>query len=138
MDVLNWCDVNDKLCCAGQPQPQDWSAIAASGVQTVVNLRPAAEQPLSEQPDVEAAGMRYVNIPIGSLNDFTEQAISQFRELLNSDDKLLVHCASGNRVGALYAFTAAAEGKSVEQALELGRSAGLTKLAPMVEARLRS
>ena len=46
---------------------------------------------------------------------------------------MLVHCASGNRVGALIALSAADEGVPVEEALARGRAAGMTS----TEARVR-
>jgi hypothetical protein len=49
----------------------------------------------------------------------------------------MVHCASGNRVGALLALRAnRLEGASPEDALELGLDAGLTRLEPAVREAL--
>src|SRR5699024_12708494 len=49
----------------------------------------------------------------------------------------LVHCASGNRVGALMALRAAwVQGKSKEEALAIGRRWGLTKAEAAIDKRL--
>jgi hypothetical protein len=48
----------------------------------------------------------------------------------------LLHCGSGNRVGALLALRESQDGADDESALEYGRSAGLTKLEPVVIKRL--
>jgi len=48
----------------------------------------------------------------------------------------LLHCGSGNRVGALLALLKSSQGASDEAALEYGISAGLTGLEPVVRARL--
>ncbi|MGB5353711.1 MAG: hypothetical protein WBN32_08890, partial [Woeseia sp.] len=49
---------------------------------------------------------------------------------------VLLHCGSGNRVGALFALRAKAAGLSNEQALEVGRRAGLTQLEEQVRQRM--
>lgn len=137
MDIINWLEVESNIYSSGQPDSHKWQEIAALGVKTVINLRPDAELQAPEQPQVEAAGMEYIQLPIASLNDFSADVVSQFQSLLNEKGNgLLVHCASGNRVGALFALAAAADGKSHDQAMERGRSAGLTKLAPQVEMLL--
>jgi hypothetical protein len=49
-----------------------------------------------------------------------------------------LHCASGNRAGALLALHAFyIEGTTKEDALARGEAAGLTNLRDAVEARLR-
>lgn len=46
---------------------------------------------------------------------------------------MIVHCGSGNRVGALFALRAFHdEGYDLESAMEKGGLAGLTKLEPYV------
>jgi len=46
---------------------------------------------------------------------------------------VLVHCMSGNRVGALFALRAFwLQGMSAVEALAVGRRYGLTKLEPLV------
>ena len=52
---------------------------------------------------------------------------------------MLLHCASGNRVGALLALMAYhEEGVSRRQALDVGRAAGLGALESEVDQRLRA
>lgn len=137
MDVFNWLEVEPHVFSAGQPGPDSWVAIAAAGVKTVVNLRPPEESEDDEQPLVEAAGMTYLNLPVSSLHDIDAAMIATLDTLLAADDGLLVHCASGNRVGALFAFGAAANGQSFEAALARGQRAGLTRLAPQVAMLLQ-
>ena len=49
---------------------------------------------------------------------------------------VLIHCASGNRVGALVALHARGTGATPDEALALGKAAGLAGLEPAVRARL--
>lgn len=123
----------------GQPSRPQLEALAAAGYRTVVNLRgPGEEMPVS-QADVEALGMRYVHIPIAGRDDLTAAKAGELGALLAdaSARPLAIHCASGNRVGALLALEAAqVEGKSAEEALEVGRAAGLGGMEPAVREAL--
>jgi uncharacterized protein (TIGR01244 family) len=137
MDVINWLEVEPGVYSAGQPRADQWQAVAASGVKTVVNLRPRAEQQEDEQAQVEAAGMIYHNWPVASLDDVGTEMAQQLHQLLEENrDGLLVHCASGNRVGALFAMEKHIMGHNVEDSMARGRAAGLTKLAPQMEMKL--
>ena len=54
----------------------------------------------------------------------------------NAEDTF-VHCGSGNRVGALMALRAYEyEGASLEEAIEIGKSAGMTRLEGEVRSQL--
>ncbi|MGB5737928.1 MAG: hypothetical protein WBM54_01160, partial [Woeseia sp.] len=49
---------------------------------------------------------------------------------------VLLHCGSGNRVGALFALRAKAAGASDDEAIAVGRAAGLTQLEETVRRTL--
>ena len=124
------------LYTSGQPTANDWQAIAARGVTTVVNLRTAEEmQGRDEAAEVQAAGMRYVSIPVAGAAGLTDQAADALAVALHAaPGPVLLHCHSGNRAGGLLAITAVRdEGVPVENALALGRAAGMTS----TEARVR-
>lgn len=120
----------------GQPSEADFQAIKAAGIGTVINLRPVTEAPeLRERELVEGLGMRYVEIPVAGAGDLTTANAKALHDALEAvgDGKVLMHCASGNRVGALIALRAAwIHGKSDEEALAEGRAACLTKMEGMV------
>lgn len=118
------------LVVAGQPATGDWSALAASGIRTVINLRPQAElQGRDERAEVAAAGMRYVELPVSGPADITsENAAALSRLLAQADGPVLVHCASGNRVGGLLAVAMAQGGMPASAALDFGRSAGMKSI----------
>ena len=125
----------DGLLSGGQPEPADWVGIAQRGVTMVVNLRPDAELPgRDEAAEVAAAGMAYRHIPVDGAAGLTLEKARQLRELLaDANGTVLVHCASGNRAGALIALAAADAGATPEEALAQGRAAGMTG----TEARVR-
>lgn len=123
------------LYASGQPGTGDWAALSAAGVRTVVNLRtPGEMEGRDERAEVEAAGLRYVEIPVAGAAGIDADKATQLSALLaGSDGAVLVHCASGNRVGGLLAVAMAQTGMSEDEALAFGRSAGMKS----TEARAR-
>ena len=129
------------LYTAGQPAAGEWPAIAARGVATVVNLRTAEEMGgRDEASEVQAAGMRYVSIPIGGAEGITDANARLLREALaEASGGVLVHCSSGNRAGGLLALLEARAGTMTpEQALAFGRAAGMAGSESRVKALLET
>lgn len=126
------------LYTAAQPTAAQWRGIADTGVTTVINLRPDAElEGRDERAEVGAAGMRYVQIPVAGKGDISvTNADALARSLQQADGPVLVHCASGNRVGALLALGAVRAGMPVEEAITYGKSAGLAGAEATVRERI--
>ena len=127
------------LYTSGQPAPGDWSAIAARGVATVVNLRTADELAgRDEAAEVRAAGLRYVQIPVAGADGITADNARRLHDALSPDHgQVLVHCASGNRAGALLALEQAGfHGVPADATLALGRKAGMTSTEPRLRQAL--
>ncbi|QOY63292.1 hypothetical protein INQ40_03245 [Lysobacter sp. H21R4] len=122
------------LYTAGQPENTAWQAAAEDGVTTVINLRPAAEMgERDEATEVAAAGMAYHQLPVAGASDISMANAIELRRLIDeAPGPVLVHCASGNRVGALLALGELESGVDAEQAVAFGRSAGLASLEPRV------
>jgi uncharacterized protein (TIGR01244 family) len=130
----------ERLIIGGQPDEAMLREAAAAGVQVVVNLR-GAEEPVDfdEARLVTELGMRYVHLPIASAKDLNPENTRAFGELLQSigDQPTLMHCASGNRVGALHALHAGTTlGADVDTAIEFGRAHGMTSLEGQVREQL--
>lgn len=128
--------VAEGLFASGQPAPGQWTSIRTQGITTVINLRPDAEMAgRDEAAEVAAAGMAYRQLDIGGSEDITGENAARIQAWIDeAPGAVLLHCASGNRVGALLAVIAARNGTPPAEALELGRSAGLTSLEPAVRA----
>ncbi len=127
------------LVTGGQPAADAWGDLHAAGVRRVISLLPASEVAgRDEAAEVRANGMDYVQIDVASANDLTADKARRLWQALQGDKgTVLVHCASGNRVGALLALGAMQVGDMTPQAaLEFGKAAGLTKLEPVVRERL--
>jgi uncharacterized protein (TIGR01244 family) len=129
------------LCTCGQPGQGAWGPLARAGVRTVVNLRPQSElAERDEAAEVVAAGLAYLHIPVRDADDLTREAAAALQKILiSSPPNVLVHCSSANRAGALLALADAWYGSGdIENALALGRDAGMTALEPSVRALLRA
>ena len=123
------------LLTAGQPAPEAWSSLARDGVGTVINLRPDSEMgDRDEAAEVAAAGLVYHRLPVAGADGITAENARELMSLIeNAEGDVLVHCASGNRVGALLALAALAEGgMDTEAAVAAGKAAGLGSLEPHV------
>lgn len=129
------------LITAGQPSAQQLRDAAASGVTTVIDLRqPDEDRGFDEAALAEQLGLRYVRLPIAGASGITDDNARALQRLLKQDDgKTLLHCASGNRAGALLSLiNARLEGASPDAALQLGRDAGMTSLEPAARTALEN
>ena len=130
-------DENTIVC--GALDEDKVAALAAAGVEVVINLQPDDELSFDEKAAVEGAGMDYEQLPIGGVNDLKQLKILAFDNILRQHHgkKIAMHCGSGNRVGAATALRAGwLRGRKMDTAMERGRSHGLTKLAEEVHNRL--
>lgn len=132
----------DGVLAGGQPTDEALAAAAAAGYRTVVNLRSEAEMESSNEASVVAGlGMEYVFLPMAGAAGLTVDNARALADVLAEPDNypVMVHCASGNRVGGLLALKAFhVDGESAEAALEFGLEAGLTKLEDAVREHLAS
>lgn len=126
---------------AGQPSEEQMAQLAKLGVTRIVCLRPATEAGTGwEEAKAGALGVQFVRLPIAGADDLTPAAAEKLAaELAAANGQTtLVCCGSSNRVGALLAMKAFfVDKQSKEQALTLGKAAGLTKMLPAVEAKLK-
>lgn len=122
---------------AGQPGMHEWKSLRKRGITTVVNLRPMNEMGgRDEAKEVRAEGMSYIEVPVFTAADLNDVNAKKLKAALNAANgkPVLVHCASGNRSGALLALMAALEEHMpAEQAIALGRAAGMKS----TESRVR-
>lgn len=126
------------LYTSAQPGAGDWMRLPALGIDTVINLRPQAEmQGRDEAVEVRDAGLAYVNISIAGADEVTPENARALQQAIDAaSGNVLVHCASGNRAGALLALAAHANGMAPADALAFGKASGLTGLEPVVRGRL--
>src|SRR6266478_2336625 len=106
--IRNFGKMDDRFYRGAQPDESDYKDLKALGVKTVIDLQ---DHPTNyERRDVEALGMRYVNIPMSDSSYPKEDSISAFMKLVNdpSTGVFFAHCAGGRHrtgvMGAVYRF----------------------------------
>jgi len=130
----------DGVTSTGQPDEAVLKIFADSGYVAVIDLRAAKEERgIDEATVVEAAGMEYVSLPIASASAINFENATKLDEYLASfDGPVVVHCAAGNRVGALLALRQSQKGDDDETAIAYGKRGGLTRLEPRVRKVLEA
>jgi len=140
--LLNARSISSDVTSAGQPTEAQLRAASDDGVRTVVNLRPAGEfRDYDEAALTAALGMDYVHIPVAGPDDLTKQNAERLHRALESESArpAIVHCASGNRVGALVAYRERhILGQDKDTATQKGIDAGLNPGSPLLEATRRA
>lgn len=128
----------DGLRSAGQPDAEAIKLFADAGYVAVIDLRGEKEKRgFDERAVVEQYGLEYVSMPVAGAGAINYAGARYLDSLLSRfDGPVLVHCASGNRVGALLALRASLAGADDAEALTYGKSAGLTRLESAVKKRL--
>lgn len=125
---------------SGAIDAEDIAVLQAAGIKHVIDLRAPEEHPdLDEARLVEEHGMTYHVLPIKGAESLTRENARELARLLDAagDDMTIVHCSSGNRVGALIALREAwIENRSAEEAIAEGKRWGLTRLEPSVRELL--
>lgn len=128
------------LYMGGQPSEADLQALAARGVQRVINLRKPSEfKDFDERARAESLGLEYVELQFSTPGELTDDVIARARELLRqpSGQATLLHCGAGGRVAALWlAHRTLDEGVAWEQALAEAQAVGLK--SPEYTERIRA
>lgn len=120
------------LYTGGQPDEEQLQRAADAGIDVVIDLRPRDETPdFNERRLAEDLGLEYRYRPVRGAVDLTEDSVDWLdRQLSDVEGQpTLLHCSTGNRVGALMALRAHwLHDATPEDALALGKEAGLTEL----------
>ena len=104
--VPNFHKVDDQVYRGAQPSTEGFQNLAKLGVKTVLDLREADSRSTAEKKVVEAAGMRYVNIPLRGMAAPSAQDVAKILGHF-ADTKsgpVFVHCRRGaDRTGTVIA-----------------------------------
>lgn len=120
----------EDLYTGGQPTAEQLHQAATAGITTLIDLRqPSEDRGFDETATATSLGLHYVSIPVAGAASLTPANVQALQTALaQANGPVLLHCASGNRVGALLALMKAQQGAPVEEALQFGRNAGMTSL----------
>lgn len=124
----------------GQPDAEILAIAKDAGFATVIDMRmPNENRGFDEAAVSESLGLHYVSLPVSGGGDVTFENAAELDKILSeSKGPVLMHCASGNRVGALYALRESLHGAGNDDALAAGKAAGLTRLEGVVKERLEN
>jgi len=125
----------DGITSSGQPDAKSLKVFADSGYAVVIDMRgPDEDRGMDDFPGaVAATGMEYVVFPVVGKDAISFETAKELDELLlGIDGPVLMHCGSGNRVGAVLALRESLNGADDEAAIAYGRDAGMTRLEPLV------
>jgi len=103
--IDNFGRVNDRYYRGAQPKGDDFTALAALGVKTVIDL--AEEGDRAEEANAAKAGMKFVRIPMTTHESPGPQTIAKFLALVNdpANQPVYVHCVGGrHRTGVMTAI----------------------------------
>jgi len=120
--------VGPTLYRGAQPSDAAYPQLAKLGVTTVLDLRRPEEHSTTEEAkQVQAAGMRYVNIPMTGWTPPTTEQIAQVRAVMDTGGVVFVHCKQGrDRTGTVSAiYRMEHDGWANDKALAEARDKGL-------------
>ena len=106
--IKNFGQMDERFYRGARPKEADYKALAALGIQTVIDLTDNSRE--YEQPAVEAAGLRYINIPIVDKSYPKMEQVNEFLKVIDdpATGKFFLHCAGGRHrtgvLGAVYRF----------------------------------
>ena len=125
------------LWTGGQPTLQDIPELVKLGIRTVIDLRAAEEpRPFPPEPTWAAHGITYVALPVRGVPDLNPTRAKELEDAVaQAEPGVLVHCASANRVGALFACAQVwLHGQGPEDAALYGRERGLKQMEGLVRS----
>ena len=106
--IKNFGQMDDRFFRGARPKERDYEALKELGIKTVIDLTDNSRE--YEEPAVEAAGLRYINIPMKDKSYPSMEQINEFLRIVADPEtgKFFVHCAGGRHrtgvVGAVYRF----------------------------------
>jgi tyrosine-protein phosphatase SIW14 len=104
IDIYNFGQIDAKYYRGAEPEDQDFAALAAVGIKTVIDLQKDGDE--DEPGLVESAGMKYIRIPMTTRVPPTSEQLAHFLALVNdpASQPVYVHCKEGrHRTGVMTA-----------------------------------
>ncbi len=132
---------HDGYVVGGLPSKHQFDLALEAGFEEAMSLMASDEEGIAEiTPYATSIGIRYIRFTIRDERDLNEAMAWQFAATLAMLGKpSIIHSANGARVGAIFALMAFfVEELSPEEALAIGRAAGMGSLEGHVRSQLVS
>jgi|TARA_Y100000310_G_scaffold277758_2_gene295763 uncharacterized protein (TIGR01244 family) len=124
--VVNYNRTTPNIATSGTVREGGLQKLQSLGFRSILDLRTQPEGTDRERQAASDLGFSYRNIAIAREAP-TQQQLTQFSRWVENADHypLLIHCASANRVGALWAMYRITRGVPLTEALLEGRTIGM-------------
>ena len=120
VNIKNFGQVNDHIYRGGQPEGEDFRKLTSIGIKTIVDLR--ADNESGAKAAAEAAGLRYINLPMKPKGYPEADAAKKFLDVVNdpANGAVYVHCAGGrHRTGVMVAvYRMSVDGWDIDRAYQ--------------------
>jgi uncharacterized protein (TIGR01244 family) len=128
-DMSGFRKLTENVLVSPQLALADVAAAAASGVAMIINNRPDGEDPDAPQSaDIAAAaaaaGLNYVEIPVGHAGFSEPQVDAMIAALEQAEGPILAYCRSGTRSTLLWALAQAKQGENPDAIARAAMLAG--------------
>jgi uncharacterized protein (TIGR01244 family) len=123
--------VDATLMCGGATSPSAFPELKKLGFTSIINLRRDNEADVdvtAAGAAADAAGLKYVHIPVDPAKPTTESVDAFLKAVTDSaNHPMYVHCGSANRVAAMWLIKRVmVDGWTTERAAEEAAAIGLT------------
>ena len=135
LGVMNARMPQEGLLTAGQLTQEQFDALADAGYENFISLRLPEENGAGwEEAHAAATGASFTRLAVPGADGLNRETVEELARILDqAGENTVLYCGSSNRVGALLALKAHwVDGMSAEEALEVGRAGGMTRLEPAV------
>jgi len=140
--VENFHKLNDNLYRGAQPTEEGFASLAKLGIKTVVDLREADIRSTFEKRAVEAAGMRYVHVPMQGTNTPNPAVVAKALAAISEKGAgpVFVHCRRGaDRTGTIIAcYRISHDGWTPAKALREAKALGMAWYTSGMQQYIRS
>ncbi len=128
-----------KVYLAGQPSADDFAIAKKEGIKTVINLRTPGEMRFDEKGVLKGLGLEYHYLPFAAPDSLKDEIFEKSLKVLGDKKKqpVLLHCASANRVGAIWlVHRVLTDNVPIDKALKEAKEVGLR--FPPYEAKAKA
>ncbi len=138
--VTNYAKVAPNVAVSGRLDTEGLSAVKALGVRRVIDIRRPSEPGVADSElAANALSLPWENIPFASDPEGLDAFLAALTEALEEEDALypvVIACGSANRAAAAWTLYLIQGGTAPEEAIEVGRAAGMTSTEAIVRAYL--
>ncbi len=105
--IYHFRALSENLLTGGMPTADQLAAVAATGVQVVINLAlPDSDRALKDEASIAGSlGLQYIGIPV-EWDHPTQRGLYQFMDIMDNHkgSRLFVHCQANYRVSGFIAL----------------------------------